>query len=110
MTTATEPQHLRALALANRTRHAQSECRRAVREAPDTAEGRRRAAALIEENPAELRNHPLDTLLREIPRQWGAVTVRMLREAGIPEHRRKLIGELTERQRGVLAGVLRGAG
>jgi hypothetical protein len=107
MTVATrEPQHLRALAIANSTRFARVEARRALREAPNASEARRRAAALIEENPAELQGMAVFDLLRSCHRHGRAKVLPILRRAELPES--KPIGSLTERQRVALAGVLRG--
>ena len=93
------PQHLRALARANRVRLARAELKRRV------ASGRVCAADVIEECPWEVESMPLSELLSS-QRRWGRTRSRkFLAPLRLGEN--KHIGTLTRRQRMVLASALR---
>ena len=97
--TATGPQHLQALARANRVRRARAALKRGV------AAGERCAADVIIEAPWEAESMPLSELLAA-QRRWGLTrTRRFLMPLEISES--KHIGTLTPRQRMLIASGLR---
>jgi hypothetical protein len=97
-TPAASPQRLRALALANRVRHARAELRTRI------AEGRLSAAEVILTCPSEIASMPIGQLLAS-QRGWGEVRSRsFLTRVAVRED--KAIGSLTERQRRALTSTL----
>lgn len=101
-TTATEPQHLQALARANEVRLARAELKRRV--ADDSAT----AVEVILECPWEARSMAVADLLMS-QRRWGRTRCRKLLGAvGISEA--KTIGSMTDRQRQALAETLESSG
>lgn len=94
------PQHMQALAHANRVRIARAGLKRAI------GSGDLQAAEVIENCPWEAESMPVGELLRS-QRRWGSKRVTsFLRAQAVSETR--LIGKLTERQRRVMADALRG--
>jgi hypothetical protein len=92
------PQHMEALARANRVRLARAALKRSV------ARGEVDPAAVIEECSWETENMTLSELLTS-QRRWGRTRVRKLLQAlGLSENKR--IGTLTPRQRSLLAAAL----
>ena len=92
-------QQLRALERANRVRLARANLKRRV------AARELSAAAVIEECPWEAASMKISELLMS-QRRWGTARCRrLLLSIGVPEN--KEIGTLTDRQRRVLAAVLR---
>ncbi len=93
-----EPQRLRALERANTVRLARAELKRRI------ALGETSAAAIILGCPGEAERWTVAELLLS-QRRWGTTRCRKFLESnGISEI--KLIGDLTERQRKLLAGQL----
>ncbi len=93
-----EPQRLRALERANSVRLARAELKRRI------ALGETSAAAIILGCPGEAERWTVAELLLS-QRRWGAARCRKFLESNeISEI--KLIGDLTERQRNLLAGQL----
>ncbi len=91
-------QHLHALEHANRVRLARAGLKRAV------AAGDRSAAEVILSLPSEAERMPLGELLMS-QRRWGRARCRrLLLPLELQEN--KLLGSLTERQRGLLARML----
>jgi hypothetical protein len=92
------PQHLRALAHANRVRLARAELKRRV------AAGDFDAATIVRECPWEAETMTVGELLRS-QRRWGRTRTRkFLMPLALNENRE--LGRLTERQRRVLATEL----
>jgi hypothetical protein len=96
--TPSEPQRLRALEHANAVRLARAELKRRI------AEGDLSAAEVILACPESVQRWTVGELLTS-QRRWGSKRCRkFLERNGISEI--KLLGSLTERQRGVLASQL----
>ena len=92
------PQHLRALAHANRVRLARAELKRQI------AGGSEDASAVVGECPWEAETMTIGELLRS-QRRWGRTRTRkFLFSLGLNENR--ALGRLTERQRKMLASEL----
>jgi hypothetical protein len=92
------PQHMRALAHANRVRLARAAVKRAI------ASGDIEAAEVVRSCPWEVSSMTVGELLRS-QRRWGRTRVRkFLFSLALNENRE--LGRLTERQRSVLAGEL----
>jgi hypothetical protein len=95
-----EPQHLRALAYANRVRLARAALKRAI------GAGEACAADVVRSCPWEAESMTLLELLTS-QRRWGRTRARkLLAAAGLYENKR--LGTLTERQRTILALQLEG--
>lgn len=95
---ATMPQHMRALAEANRVRLARAALKR------DIADGSAEAAEVARNCPWEVSTMTVGELLRS-QRRWGRARARkFLFGLGLNENRE--LGRLTERQRLVLAVAL----
>jgi hypothetical protein len=93
-----EPQRMRALERANEVRLARAQLKRRI------ADGRMAAAQVILELPSEAKNWSVGELLVS-QRRWGSIRARKLL-VGLQISEKRAIGELTERQRGVLAALL----
>ena len=92
------PQHMQALAHANRVRLARAELKRGI------YAGRVSAADVVLECPWEVDTMALAELLRS-QRRWGRTRVRkLLASLQLRETRR--VGQLTHRERNMLAGAL----
>lgn len=101
-TTAALPQHMEALAYANRVRLARAALKRSV------AAGKQSAADVIRECPWEAESMSLAELLNA-QRRWGRTRARkFLASLGLNENKR--IGTLTERQRVLLGAALEAKG
>jgi hypothetical protein len=98
--TAPAPQHMRALAQANRVRLARAELKRQV------AEGEVDAADVVLDCPWEAESMTIADLLMSQHR-WGRTRCRRFL-ASIPMLETKTIGTMTERQRRALAAQLKG--
>src|ERR687890_779918 len=98
--TAPAPQHLRALAQANRVRLARAELKR------QEAEGELSVAEIVLERPWEAESMSIADLLMSQHR-WGRTRCRRFL-AGIPMSETKTVGSMTERQRRALAAQLEG--
>ena len=96
--TAPAPQHMRALAQANRVRLARAELKRQV------AEGEVSVAEIVLERPWEAESMSIADLLMSQHR-WGRTRCRRFL-ASIPMLETKTIGSMTERQRRALAARL----
>lgn len=97
-------QRTAALARANEIRVARAEERRRLKSLP-YRESRRQAAELIVD-PPELWRSATVGYVPAMPARTGPETVRLwLRQAGLPVTKR--LGEMTDRQRRILAGVIR---
>jgi len=95
------PQHMQALARANRVRLARAGLKREI------GNGQRSAARVVEECPWEAESMGLGELLRSQPR-WGRTRTRkLLGSVGLAENKR--LDSLTARQRSVLVSRLRPA-
>jgi hypothetical protein len=94
------PQHLRALARANRVRLARAELKRQV------AEGDVTAAAVVLSCPWEAETMEIADLLMSQHR-WGRTRCRRFLTS-IPMSETKTVGSMTERQRRALSARLRG--
>ena len=93
-----EPQHMQALARANRVRLARAALKREI------AAGRRTATEVVRECPWEAESMTIAELLAS-QRRWGKARSRkLIVSAGLTETKR--LGTLTERQRRLLAGAL----
>ena len=93
-----EPQHMQALARANRVRLARAALKRAV------AAGERRVAEIILESPWEADSMSISELL-SAQRRWGRTRSRkFLSELALSENKR--LETLTRRQRLLLAAAL----
>ena len=100
--TAPAPQHMRALAQANRVRLARAELKRQV------AEGETTVGAIVLECPWEADSMAIADLLLSQHR-WGRTRCRRFL-ASIPMSETKTIGSMTDRQRRALAARLGGDG
>lgn len=98
---ATPPQHMRALARANRVRLARAELKRSI------GRGEVDVAGVIRECPWETESMTLAELLTS-QRRWGRTRARKLLQA-VALNENKRLGTLTPRQRALLSGAL-GAG
>jgi hypothetical protein len=98
--TAPAPQHMRALAQANRVRLARAELKRQV------AEGEATVAGIVLSRPWEAESMSIADLLMSQHR-WGRTRCRRFL-ASIPMVETKTIGSMTERQRNELARRLSG--
>ena len=98
--TAPAPQHMRALAQANRVRLARAELKRQV------AEGETTVGGIVLECPWEAESMAIADLLLSQHR-WGRTRCRRFL-ASIPMTETKTVGSMTDRQRRALAGRLRG--
>ena len=98
--TAPAPQHMRALAQANRVRLARAELKRQV------AEGEATVAEIVLGRPWEAESMSIADLLMSQHR-WGRTRCRRFL-ASIPMTETKSIGSMTERQRNELARRLSG--
>ena len=98
--TAPAPQHMRALAQANRVRLARAELKRQV------AEGEVEVAEVVLDCPWEAESMSIADLLMSQHR-WGRTRCRRFL-ASIPMLETKTIGSMTERQRNALAAQLNG--
>jgi hypothetical protein len=98
--TAPAPQHMRALAQANRVRLARAELKRQV------AEGELDVAEVVLECPWEAESMSIADLLMSQHR-WGRTRCRRFL-ASIPMTETKTVGSMTDRQRNALAAQLHG--
>jgi len=98
--TARAPQHMRALAQANRVRLARAELKRQV------AEGETTVADIVLECPWEAESMAIADLLLSQHR-WGRTRCRRFL-ASIPMSETKTVASMTERQRRALSVRLRG--
>jgi hypothetical protein len=98
--TARAPQHMRALAQANRVRLARAELKRQV------GEGETTVADIVLECPWEAESMAIADLLLSQHR-WGRTRCRRFL-ASIPMSETKTVGSMTERQRRALSARLRG--
>ena len=99
LATAPAPQHMRALARANKVRLARAELKRQV------GEGELSVADIVRDCPWEAESMAIADLLLSQHR-WGRTRCRRFL-ASIPMSETKTIGSMTERQRVVLAARLR---
>lgn len=105
--TVTESQSLAALAIANRHRLAVAAKRREIA-AKDFVEASVFLADLIEKTEDELLlSGRVDLYLRSLPRRGPRYVTKVLTEVGIRDSSRRL-RDLTERQRLLLADLIRG--
>lgn len=102
------PQHLEALRLANEVKRAQEAVLCELRHLSKREASERAAAHL--RNPSEpVGRLSLDRFLRSLPRYGSFRVGRLLAEVGMPPGRlSRRVRELSERERGVLAGALEG--
>ena len=98
--TAPAPQHMRALAQANRVRLARAELKRQV------SEGEASVAEIVIERPWEAESMSITDLLMSQHR-WGRTRCRRFLSS-IPMVETKTIGSMTDRQRNELAKRLSG--
>lgn len=92
------PQHMQALARANRVRLARAELKRSI------GRGELDVAEVVQDAPWETESMTLAELLTS-QRRWGRTRARKLLQAlALSENKR--IGSLTPRQRTLLAGAL----
>ena len=98
--TAPAPQHMRALAQANRVRLARAELKRQV------AEGETTVAEIVLDCPWEAESMAISDLLLSQHR-WGRTRCRRFL-AAIPLSETKTVGSMTDRQRRALAAHLSG--
>jgi hypothetical protein len=94
------PQHMQALAKANRVRLARAEMKRAI------ARGELSVPDVLRAAPEEMEGIPLDELLRS-QKRWGRTRARKFL-LGLAIHEKKKLGTLTTRQRRLLADELEG--
>jgi hypothetical protein len=92
------PQHMQALARANRVRLARAELKRSI------SRGDVEAAAVIRDCPWETESMTLAELLTS-QRRWGRTRARKFL-VGLSLNENKRIGTLTERQRAMLSNEL----
>ena len=92
------PQHMQALARANRVRLARAELKRSI------ARGDVEASAVVEECPWETESMTLAELLTS-QRRWGRTRARKFL-LGVALSENKKLGTLTARQRALLASAL----
>ncbi len=97
-TAANDPQHMQALAQANRVRLARAELKRRI------GSGDRSAIEVIIDCPWEAETMPVATVLMS-QRRWGRARCRKFL-ASIPMSENKHVGSMTERQRGTFAALL----
>lgn len=97
-TTASEPQHLHALARANEIRLARASTKRAI------AAGEVSVADVLLSCPAQIERMEIGELL-SCQRRWGGQRTRRLLGT-VPVVETKLVGTLTERQRLAIADAL----
>jgi len=100
LATAQAPQHMQALAQANRVRLARAELKRQV------AEGELSVADVVLECPWEAESMAISDLLMSQHR-WGRTRCRRFL-AAIPMSETKTVGSMTDRQRRALAARLGG--
>ena len=94
------PQHMRALARANRVRLARAELKRAI------GRGELNVAEVVRDSPWETESMTLAELLTS-QRRWGRTRARkLLQSLSLSENKR--VGSLTTRQRAMLVGALSG--
>ncbi len=93
-----DPQRMQALQRANAVRLKRAELKRRI------AGGHLSAAEIILDLPWEARNWPVGELLTS-QRRWGSIRTRKLL-TGLHISEKRPVGDLTERQRRVLAGRL----
>src|ERR1700751_5916376 len=98
--TAPAPQHMRALAQANRVRLARAELKRQV------AEGETSVAGIVLDRPWEAESMSIADLLMSQHR-WGRTRCRRFL-ASIPMVETKTIGSMTDRPRHALSGEVTG--
>lgn len=101
------PQHLTALAGANRTRLAGAAARRRIA-AESRTDGLLMAARMLETNPPDIQSLRVEWFLRSVHRTGKRLAAKQLDDAGIT--RAVLVRPmrmLSQRQRSVLAHVLR---
>jgi len=92
------PQHMQALARANRVRLARAELKRSV------GRGERDVAEVVQDSPWEAESMTLAELLTS-QRRWGRTRARkLLQTLALSENKR--IGTLTPRQRALLVSAL----
>ena len=95
---ASSPQHMQALAHANRVRLARAALKRSIKSGDSEVSG------VVRSCPWEVETMTVGELLRS-QRRWGRARARkFLLSLALNENRE--LGRLTERQRGVLAGEL----
>ena len=94
------PQHMKALAQANRVRLARAELKRQI------ADGERTVDDVVTSCPWEAESMAIAELLMAQHR-WGRTRCRRFL-ASIPMSETKTVGSMTERQRNAIAGRLRG--
>jgi len=97
-TTNTAPQHMRALARANKVRLARAELKRRI------AQGEVTVAEVVLDMPWEAASMSIADLLMS-QRRWGTTRCRKLLQT-IPITETKTVGSMTERQRRALAAQL----
>jgi hypothetical protein len=97
-TITTGAQRMSALEQANRVRLARAQLKRRI------ADGRTSAAQVVVELPSEAKNWSVGELLIS-QRRWGSIRARKLL-VGLHISEKRAIGDLTERQRRVLAALL----
>jgi hypothetical protein len=98
-TSAAAPQHIRALQRANQVRLARAELKRGV------SHGRISVAEVVLDPPWEAQSMTIADLLMS-QRRWGVTRCRKVLQA-IPMSENKTVGSMTERQRLLLASLLR---
>lgn len=99
-TTASGPQHLRALARANEVRLARADLKRRVHD------GQAPVAQVVLDAPWEAETMTVADLLMS-QRRWGHTRCRKLLQ-GIPMSESKTVGSMTDRQRQAVAAALKG--
>jgi hypothetical protein len=99
-TVSAAPQHMRALAQANKVRLARAELKRLI------GEGERTVADVVQQCPWEAESMAISELLMAQHR-WGRTRCRRFL-ASIPMTETKTIGSMTERQRGAVVARLSG--
>ena len=99
------PQHLDALARANRARTKRAHVKRKLQAMPTMHAARAAAAALIETPPAELVAMRVFDLVRAVRHHGAGQARRLLRAAAISEL--ATVGQITDRQRRALLAAFR---
>jgi hypothetical protein len=97
-TTIPAPQHMRALARANKVRLARAELKRRI------AHGEVAVADIVLMSPWEAESMTISDLLMS-QRRWGSTRCRKLLQT-IPMSENKTVGSMTDRQRRILAALL----
>jgi len=97
-TTITAPQHMQALAQANKVRLARAELKRRI------AQGDVTVAEIVLDSPWEAESMSIADLLMS-QRRWGTTRCRKLLQT-IPMTETKTVGSMTDRQRHALASQL----